>query len=324
MLNFITVGRNFIVDRFMTAAAEIPEISFYGAYSRNYDTGKEFAEKYGADRVYTSISELCEDDNIDFVYIANPNKFHKEFAVALLKAGKHVLCEKPAATNAEDFEEMLAAASNTDSVLMEAMVPVHSPSMKKIREMLGKIGKVRRATLSFCQYSSRYDKFKNGIVENAFKKELGGGSLMDIGIYPLAFMHCLFGAPFDFVGFADFLKDSIDGQGTVLAKYDGMICELLYSKITDSRLPSEIQGENGNIIIDKMSRPKKVTLILRNGETEEYSLDPEKEDIYYETVDFVRQINGEKMPEFNRMTLDVLKSADIIRNMLGIDFGEKV
>ncbi len=324
MLNFVTVGRNFIVDRFMTAASEISEISFYGAYSRNYDTGKEFAEKYGGGKVFTDIYDLCEDENIDFVYLANPNKFHKEFAVKLLNAGKHVLCEKPAATNAEDFEEMTEAAENGGAVLMEAMMPVHSPAMKKTKEWLGKIGKMRRATLSFCQYSSRYDKFKNGIVENAFKKELQGGSLMDIGIYPLAFMHSLFGTPFDFTGFADFLPDSIDGHGTVLAKYDGMICELLYSKITDGRLPSEIQGENGNIIIDKMSRPKKISLVLRNGETEEFTLDAEKEDIYYEIVDFVKQIKGEKMPQFNRMTLDVLKSADTIRKILGIDFGETI
>lgn len=322
MLNFVTVGRNFIVDRFMTAAAEIPEISFYGAYSRNYDTGKEFAQKHGKTKVFTDLTELCENENVDFVYIANPNKYHKDFAVKLLNSGKNVLCEKPAATNAEDFEEMTEAAADNGTVLMEAMVPVHSPAMYAVKEYMKKIGKVRRATFSFCQYSSRYDKFKNGIVENAFKRELQGGSLMDIGIYPLAFMHCLFGMPFDFAGFVDFLPDSIDGHGTVLAKYDGMICELLYSKITDGRLPSEIQGEDGNIIIDKMSRPKKISLILRNGETEEFRLDAEKEDIYYETVDFVKQIKGEKMPQFNRMTLDVLKSADTIRKMLGIDFGE--
>lgn len=324
MLNFVTVGRNFIVDRFMTAAAEISEISFYGAYSRNYDTGKEFAQKYGKTKVFTDLAELCENEDVDFVYIANPNKFHKDFAVKLLNSGKHVLCEKPAATNADDFEEMTEAAADNGVILMEAMVPVHSPAMNVVKEYMKKIGKIRRATLSFCQYSSRYDKFKNGIVENAFKKELQGGSLMDIGIYPLSVMHCLFGTPFDFKGFADFLPDSIDGHGTVLAKYDGMICELLYSKITDGRLPSEIQGENGSIIIDKMSRPKKITLILRNGETEEFRLDAEKEDIYYETVDFVKQVNGEKMPQFNRMTLEVLQSADKIRKMLGIDFGEKI
>lgn len=324
MLNFVTVGRNFIVDRFMTAAAEISEISFYGAYSRNYDTGKEFAQKYGKTKVFTDLTELCENEDVDFVYIANPNKFHKDFAVKLLNSGKHVLCEKPAAANADDFEEMTEAAADNGVILMEAMVPVHSPAINAVKEYMKKIGKIRRATLSFCQYSSRYDKFKNGIVENAFKKELQGGSLMDIGIYPLSVMHCLFGTPFDFTGFADFLPDSIDGHGTVLAKYDGMICELLYSKITDGRLPSEIQGENGNIIIDKMSRPKKITLILRNGETEEFCLDAEKEDIYYETVDFVKQVNGEKMPQFNRMTHEVLQSADKIRKMLGIDFGEKI
>lgn len=324
MLNFVTVGRNFIVDRFMEAAAEIPEISFYGAYSRNYDTGREFAQKYGQDRVFTDLGELSANKNIDFVYIANPNKFHKEFAISLLNSGKHVLCEKPAATHAEDFATMVETAENNGVVLMEAMVPVHSPSMYKIKEWLGKIGKIRRATFSFCQYSSRYDKFKNGIVENAFKKELQGGSLMDIGIYPLSFMHCLFGTPIDFTGFADFLPDSIDGHGTVLAKYDGMICELLYSKITDGLVPSEIQGESGNIIIDKMSRPKDIKLVLRNGETEEFRLNPKKEDIYYETVDFVKQIKGEKMPQFNKMTLDVLKSADTVRKILGIDFGERI
>ena len=244
MLNFVTVGRNFIVDKFMAAANQIDGISFYGAYSRNEADGLAFAQKYGADKVFTDLESLCRDENVDFVYIANPNKFHKDFSVTLLNAKKHVLCEKPAATNARDFREMAECADKNGVILMEAMVPPHSRAFAKIRELLPKLGKIRQVTFSFCQYSSRYDKFKNGIVENAFRRELEGGALMDIGIYPLHFMHMLFGKPLSVTGFTDIFDGSIDAHGTVLLKYDGMIGEIIYSKIADGSLKSEIQGEN--------------------------------------------------------------------------------
>lgn len=320
MLNFVTVGRNFIVDKFMAAANQVDGISFYGAYSRSCDDGLAFAKKYGADKVFTDLDALCNDENVDFVYVANPNKFHKEFSVKLLSAKKHVLCEKPAATNARDFKEMMACAEKNGVVLMEAMVPAHSKATEKIKELLPKLGKSRRATFSFCQYSSRYDKFKNGIVENAFKRELEGGSLMDIGIYPLHFMHMLFGKPTDVTGFTDIFENSIDAHGTVLLKYDGMIGEIIYSKIADGGLKSEIQGENGYIIIDRMSRPKVLELHMRSGETEVFDFSDDKEDLYYETARFVKQINGEKTEEFNKYTLQTIETADIIRNKLGITF----
>ncbi len=320
MMNYAVIGRNFVADWFIEAAGCFDELCLYGIYSRNEATGIEYASKHGAKKIFTSISSLCEDRDIDFVYIASPNVCHEEQAIALLNAGKHILVEKPAAPSADAFCRMSDAAKRNGCVLMEAMVPAHMPSVALLYKALAQIGTVRRATLTYCQYSSRYDKFKRGIIENAFKPELCNGSLMDIGVYCAHLAVLLFGEPQSVTGCCVFLPDSIDGEGTILLKYPDKLTELIYSKITDSALETQIQGENGSVFIDSMSRPKKFTVALRSGERTELDFFSDKPDMYYEIEDFIKQINGEKMPQFNSYTLTTLKIMDEARDIMNIKF----
>ena len=149
-------------------------------------------------------------------------------------------------------------------------MPLYMPGFYVIKRLIGKITPVRRACLSYFQYSSRYDKYKNGIVENAFKPELGGGSLMDIGVYCAAMSEGLFGTPQRISAESLFLENGIDGEGTAVMMYNGMMVDISYSKITDSVLQSQICGEEGCIAIDSVSRPHVITLALRDGTTHVY------------------------------------------------------
>lgn len=320
MLNFAVIGRNFVVDSFLEAASAHEKVHLLGVYSRNEDTALEFAKKHGAKRTYTSIDALCADDDIDFVYIASPNICHEEQTIALLNSGKHVLVEKPAAPMLDGFERMTKAAKKNGCVLMEAMMPVHLPSFCKIKELLPRIGTVRRVEFSFCQYSSRYDKFKNGIVENAFDPTLCNGALMDIGIYCAEMLAALFGKPESVGGNCLFLKESIDATGTVIAKYPEMLAVLNYSKITNSALFCQIQGEDGCILFDKASRPSKVTLKKRDGTEESFDFSGEKHDMYYELSDFVDAVEGKDIGEFEEYTKTTLFITDEARKIMNIDF----
>ncbi len=327
MLNFAVIGRNFVVDSFLGACDLHKEVRLLGVYSRNEETALEYAKKKGAERIYTSINALCEDKDIDFVYVASPNICHEEQTVALLRANKHVLVEKPASPTCDGYIKMADTAKQCNRVLMEAMMPVHLPSFKKIQEILPLIGKVRRAEFSFCQYSSRYDKFKNGIVENAFDPTLCNGALMDIGIYCVEMLAALFGKPDSVGGNCLFLKNSIDATGTVIAQYPEMLAVLNYSKITDSALPCQIQGENGCILFDRASRPSRITLKLRNGKEEIFDFSDSLPDMYYELDDFVRMVNTEDkravreeietFDSYTRIALDITDSA---RKIMNIDF----
>ncbi len=320
MINLAVIGRNFVVDEMLESTRLFPEINLHAIYSRKEYTGREYAEKWGFDKVYTDLDKMAEDKDIDAVYIASPNYAHEEQAVKMIRAGKHVLCEKPMHKSYDGAMNMINTAKEKGVVFMEAMMSAHVPGTYKIMELLPLIGKVRRVNLSFCQYSSRYDKFKKGIVENAFDPTLWNGSFMDLGVYPVSLMLQLFGEPVDFVSRAVFLPGSIDGQGTMICSYPDMTATLMWSKITQDALPSEIQGEEGSIIIDKVSKPAEITLVMRDGTRSVYETLCDKPVMYYELRDFLRQIVGKAMPEFNRNSLLEAALMEKAREQMGINF----
>ncbi|WP_458339829.1 Gfo/Idh/MocA family protein, partial [Clostridium perfringens] len=141
------------------------------------------------------------------------------------------------------------------------------------KDNLYKIGKVRKYFASYCQYSSRYDKYKAGEVLNAFKKELSNGAIMDIGVYCIAPMINLFGKPKTIKADGIMLETGVDGEGSVVFGYDDMDGAVIYSKISNSYLPSEIQGEEGSIIIDRINTFEKVKIVYRDGREEDLTLE---------------------------------------------------
>lgn len=165
-----------------------------------------------------------------------------------------MLCEKSIASNQREFEEMKKAALEKRRILLEAMRSVYSPGFQAIRENLHKLGKIRKVSFQYCQYSRRYDNFKKGIIENAFNPALSNGALMDIGVYCVHPLVSLFGKPEKVISSSLKLSNGIDGAGTILAEYPDFQGELLYSKITDSRVPSQIQGEEGSMVIREFLR----------------------------------------------------------------------
>ena len=320
---FAVIGRNFVVDSFLEAAAERDDVRLVGVYSRREDTGRAFAEKHGAERVYTDLSALAADDDLDFVYVASPNLCHEAQTVALLRGGRHVLVEKPAAPTRDGFERMCVAADESGRVLMEAMMPAHMPALHAVQSWLPRIAPVRTADFSYCQYSSRYDKFKAGVVENAFDPTLGNGALMDIGVYCVHWLAALFGVPDSLSGACTFLPRSIDGAGAFVAAFGETICRVAYSKISDGTLPCEIQGEGGVIRIDRASRPRTAELHLRDGTVERYETPVGHADMFYELTDFLALLDGADAAPFLETTRRSLTITDMARDAMGVDFQKK-
>ena len=174
------------------------------------------------------------------------------------------------------------------AVLLEAMRSVYSPGFQAVRENLHKLGKIRRVSFQYCQYSRRYDNFKKGIIENAFNPALSNGALMDIGVYCVHPLVSLFGKPERVVTSSLKLSNGIDGAGTILVEYPEFQGELLYSKITDSRVPSQIQGEEGTMVIREIPDPQEITIYYRSGKTENL----ENSRMEMELMDEVRRQQG--------------------------------
>lgn len=331
-VRFGVVGTNFITDWVIAGARQDERFELVAVYSRSQETADAFAAKHGIPHTFTSLEEMAESPLIDAVYIASPNFLHASQSILCMSHGKHVLCEKPFASNAREVREMIEAARAYDVTLMEAMKPTLTPNFLSVRRNLGRIGTIRRYFASYCQYSSRYDKFKEGVVMNAFKPELANGAMMDIGIYTVYPMVVLFGRPTKIDASGIVLSTGTDGQGVVNLQYEGLNATVLYSKIANSSLPTEIQGEEGNITLDRINIISKVSYTPRLAPAMGKGPDPVAEDIsavtdkdeyYYEVAEFMDLVlSGRRESSVNTLenSLITLEIIDEVRRQLGIRY----
>lgn len=323
MIPFGIIGTGKITRTFLEAVQSVPELTLRAVYSRSLEKAQSFGEEYGAKVFTDSLEDLAADRDVQAVYIASPNCCHCEQAIRMMDAGKHVLCEKPAASNQEEYQRMLEAARRNGVVFFEAMRPAFTPEMAMVEENLPRLGKIRQASFSFCQYSSRYDNFKNGMIENAFRPELSNGSLMDIGVYCIHWMVRLFGMPESLQASPIFLENGVDGAGAIIGTYPDMQVQLLYSKICDGHTPSEIQGENGSLLMDTVSQPQKLTLCLRGQTPEALPVTPCANNMVYEARRWAQWITRGPDRELFRVqddTMTELRVLDKVRALCGIRF----
>ena len=319
-IRFGVIGTNNITEWFLNGAKHVKDFELTAVYSRTEERAKKFAANYDIDLIFTDLNEMAKSNEIDAVYIASPNSMHAKQSILFLNNKKHVLCEKAFASNYKEVEEMVKAAEKNNVILMEAMKTVQLPGFKVIKDNLHRIGKIRRYFASNCQYSSRYDKYKAGEILNAFKLELSNGALMDIGVYAIYPMVVLFGEPKSQKTTGYILESGVDGQGTITFEYEEMDAIVQYSKISNSYIPSEIQGEDGSIIIEKINSFEKITLINRNGVREDLSVNKIVDDMCYELKEFITLIKENRYSEVNSLENSkiVMKIMDNARAELGI------
>lgn len=297
---FGIVGTGRISDWVLKGAVMEPRFEAAAVCSRSLEKGQAFAAAHGIPKVYTDIEEMASDPEIDAVYIGTPNSTHKSLTIKCLNKGKHVLCEKPMAANAEEVKEMVAAAKANGVLLMEAMISTLCPNFVAAREKLKGLGEVRHYFASFCQYSSKYDLVKKIIageddspVPSSLNPECCGGALMDIGIYTVFPMVALFGRPKGIKAEVTTCEvpvesgrfDSgkkwkrIDLQGSVVFEYDGMSAAVIYSKIADSNLRTEISCDGGIVSLDQVHICREAKMTLRGAPTSGRAAGPQAIDI---------------------------------------------
>lgn len=331
-VRFGVIGTNNITDWVIAGGRQDERFELAAVCSRTQERAAEFAVKHNIPHTFTSLEDMASSDVIDAVYIATPNYCHARQAILCMSHGKHVLCEKPFASNAREVRQMIEAAKRNDVTLMEAMISTLNPNFTAARDKMKDLGTIRRYFASYCQYSSRYDKFKEGIVLNAFKPELSNGAVMDIGIYTIYPMVTLFGRPKKVEAQGIVLSTGADGQGAVNFEYDGMNATVLYSKIANSFLPTEIEGEAGNILIDHIHIAGKVDFIPRvptgQGQSqkdvrESIGSPLEKSEYYYEIKEFIDLVtDGRRESSVNTLdnSLATIEVIDEIRRQLGISY----
>lgn len=293
-VNIAIVGTNFISDKLISAAKVLDGITVAAVYSRTDERGRFFAEKHGIAKCFCDYDSMLADSQIDCVYVASPTFLHAEHSIRALLAGKHVLCEKSVCLNSEEFIKIKKTVLKTGRVFLEAMRPAHDPALAELKKQLGEIGKIRRAHFEFCKYSSRYDNFKIGIIENAFDPALKNSALSDIGVYPLWLAVKLFGEPEKLFSSSIKLSNGFDGAGSVILDYNDFIASIEYSKITESNSPSVIEGEEGSLFINKISEPHSIVLQKRNSSPVTVYTNSCENNMIYELSAFLEMIKGKR------------------------------
>ena len=323
-IRFGITGTNFISDWVVTGGLEDERFEPVAVCSRSTQTGHAFAQKYRIPHVFTSLEDMASSTLVDAIYIASPNAFHAQQSILCMQHGKHVLSEKAFASNAREARRMIETARRHDVVLMEAMKPTLTPAFTVVREYLPQIGVARRYFSCYCQYSSRYDKLKEGIILNAFMPELSNGATMDIGVYTIYPMVVLFGKPASIHATGIKLPGGVDGQAAVNFTYhNGMTATVLYGKIADSTLPTEIQGEAGTILLDRINIISEATFTKRKGETVNIRPATPHHEYYYEIAEFINIIqSGQKESLVNTLSnsLITMEIMDEIRQQLDVRF----
>ncbi len=256
-----------ISKKFADALALLPDAELAAVASRDQETANRFAAKYQITKAYGTYEELANDPTIDVIYIGTPHTFHLENSVLCMRKGKAVLCEKAFAINGSEAREMVRVAREENVFLMEAMITRHVPLMKKVLTWIkeGRIGEVRMVKASRC---AREDFSREARQLNP---ALGGGSLLDVGIYVISFASMIFQKPpVEVMGLGHIGDWGSDEQGVAIFKYDrGELADLTFALRTVASNEAYILGTEGYIKIDDVfAVPTKATLFINKKEAE--------------------------------------------------------
>ncbi len=358
MVRIATIGTSPITENLIEVLHENDRAAFVGTMSRDRDRAEAFTRAHGGTQAFCSVAELAACDEVDAVYIGSPNALHCPQALELIATGKHVLVEKPFCANEREARAVFAAAEAAGVVALEAMRPLHDPSYYRFKQACERIGRIRRITIRFGKYSSRYDDILAGKHTNIFDCEMASGALMDMGVYSVEPLMDLLGTP-EQVLFAPVLLDestrelthgAIDGAGIISCTYPGAVASLHYSKFTQDFSPTQVEGEHGTVTLDSISMPSHmridmlghaVRMAAKHGSkpptasTEEIDLTCPDNSMCYELADFIGAVEavcagtpaleapcGEHgtMAHFRDLTLATISVMDQARASAGIVF----
>lgn len=313
------MATGWIAEAFADGLQYVTNSELVAVGSRTQQAADKFGDQYNVPRRYATYEALVADPDVDVIYIATPHGMHYDNLRLCLDAGKHVLCEKAFTLNAKEAEEMIALARQKKLFLMEAMWTRFLPAVVEIRRLLGDgiIGEVRAFQADF-SFPADFDP--NGRL---FAPELGGGSLLDLGVYPVSFASMLFGEPEKIVSAAHVGSTHVDVQMSAVMSYpDGKIATAFSSLECSGANRASIQGRLGRIEIDReFFHPERFSVILHEGSREDYYFPIEHNGYRYEAQEVVDLLEaGELESPIIPLdeTLAIMRMMDTMRAQWGV------
>lgn len=314
------LGCGNIAHKFAQDLASIPNAKLHAVASRDIQKAKNFGEEYDTTIAYGNYEELSKDTEIDVIYIATPHVFHHENTIMCLNNNKAVLCEKPFAMNISQVEEMISIAKEKQIFLMEALWTYFLPHYEHVLKLINskEFGEVKTVTADF-GFAATFDP-----AGRLFNKELGGGSLLDVGIYPLFAALSILGFPNEIEAKATFGKTNVDETCTMKLQYNNGASASLFSAISeDTNTEAIIELEKATIKINTQFHKPSSIAIIKNGVSEPLDFPVTTNGYNYEAV-HVQNMLLQNRTESTIMTFDkslqLIKMLDTVREKIGLQY----
>lgn len=310
-----------IAHKFATGISALEDAEIVAVGSRSQAGADRFGDEFNIPNRHAGYAALAADPQVDAVYIGTPHSFHKENALLCLEAGKAVLCEKPFTINAAEARVVIEAARTRKLFLMEAMWTRYIPLMVELRTLLadGVIGDLRMVSADF-GYRAGFDPERR-----TFNPHLGGGALLDVGIYPLSLASMLWGRPVDIATSAELGETGVDEQAGMVLRYAGGELAVLHTAVRTST-PQEaiLMGTDGWIRIHTpWWIPRTMTLHKPGKEPQVIDIPYAGNGYNYEADEVHRCLKAGKL-ESDVMPLDetlaLMETMDQIRAMWGMRY----
>lgn len=315
------IGLGNIAHQFAKDLILIEDAELVAVASRSLEKSQEFAKEYQCNKAYSSYNDIINDPEIDILYIATPHSSHAVLTIKALQNNKHVLCEKPIALNYADALQMINASKANKKFFMEAFWTRFNPSFREAFSKIikGEIGEVKYINADFAFYADKLE----GIGNRKTDMNLGGGSLLDIGVYPLFLCYVVLGIPTEILAKSNFHQTGADLQTSMILQYDNAQAILHSSFVSTSNIKATINGTKGRINLNTLwHQTQSYTLTIADHE-EEIVLPTKGKGFTYE-IEECNQCIRENRIESNlwshQNSLDLIKIVDQVRNQIGLEY----
>lgn len=315
------IGPGRIAHKFAQGIASIPDAELYAVASRSEERARSFAKKYRVPFYYEGYEKIVQNKQVDIIYIATPHTFHFENTLMCLENGMPVLCEKPFTITREQLKKLVNTARKRKVFLMEAIWTRFLPTIKKVIEIKdsGKLGKIKAIYADF--------GFKAPVDHNGrlYNLELGGGALLDIGIYPVFLSLLLLGKPREVKSIAVLSETGADESCSILFKYaSGVLASLNCTITAETPIEAVIIFEKGRIRINRgWFAPSSLTIFDEKEKKKEVPFKYNGNGYHFEAIEAMKclQKGLTECPELPlNFSLDLMELLDEIRSQCGIKY----
>lgn len=314
------IGLGNISNRFADALKVIDDAEIAAVASRNQAKADDFAERHHAQKAYDSYEKLFQDEEVQVVYIGTPHVFHAENAIAAMEHGKAVLCEKPIAMNRKQAQAMFDCAKANNVFLMEALWTRFIPSFQKAKALIenGTIGEVKNIIADFGFRSS------HSAESRVFNRQLGGGSILDVGIYPIFVAVSILGKPKSIRAFAILNAQQTDDACNMIFEYDNALASLTSSLVANQQVEATIFGTEGTVRLNnRFHEPTTVSVLRQFEEVERFTFEETGNGMQYQAIEVQQciqrgEIESKLMSWQDSLLLN--KVMDAVRKDAGVSY----